>query len=88
MVRLYCPQGHRFAQFKRTTLIERFGPDRVMPSMLRDLKPLRHRHQPFGPAVPAGLLGSNDRRCASGSYNEGRRLTAELDRINIAGCLS
>ena len=39
MVRLYCSECHRFAQFKRTTLIERFGPEKVMPSMLRDLKP-------------------------------------------------
>jgi hypothetical protein len=39
VVRLYCPQCHRFAQFKRTTLLKRFGPDKPMPSMLRDLKP-------------------------------------------------
>ncbi len=39
VVRLYCPQCHRFAQFKRAALLERFGPDKVMPSMLRDLKP-------------------------------------------------
>jgi len=37
-VRLYCPQCHRFAQFKRS-LLKRFGPDLPMPSMLRDLKP-------------------------------------------------
>ena len=35
MIRLYC---HRFAQFKRTTLLERFGPDKPMTTMLRDLK--------------------------------------------------
>jgi hypothetical protein len=39
MVRLYCPQCHRFAQFKRAKLLKRFGPDKVMPSMLGDLKP-------------------------------------------------
>ena len=39
MIRLYCSVCHRFAQFKRTTLLDRFGPDKVMPSMLRDLKP-------------------------------------------------
>ena len=36
MVRLYCSQCHRFAQFKWTTLIARFGPDK---SMLGNLKP-------------------------------------------------
>jgi hypothetical protein len=39
MVRLYCPQCHRFAQFKRARLLVRFGPDKPMPTMLRDLKP-------------------------------------------------
>jgi hypothetical protein len=39
MIRLYCSQCHRFAQFKRAALLKRFGPDKVMPSMLRDLKP-------------------------------------------------
>jgi hypothetical protein len=39
MIGLYCPQCHRFAQFKRTTLLARFGPDKPMPSMLQDLKP-------------------------------------------------
>jgi hypothetical protein len=39
MIRLYCPECHRFAQFKRAKLLERFGPDKPMPTMLRDLKP-------------------------------------------------
>jgi hypothetical protein len=39
MVRLYCSECHRFAQFKRATLLKRFGPDKVTPSMLRDMKP-------------------------------------------------
>jgi hypothetical protein len=39
MVRLYCPQCHRHAQFRRSALLRRFGPDKVMPSMLGDLKP-------------------------------------------------
>ena len=39
MIRLYCPDCHRFAQFKRAKLLERFGPDKPMPTMLRDLKP-------------------------------------------------
>ena len=38
MIRLYCPECHRFAQFKRAKLLERFGPDKPMPTMLRDLK--------------------------------------------------
>jgi hypothetical protein len=39
VVRLYCPACHRFAQFRRSTLLKRFGPDKVMPSLLGDLKP-------------------------------------------------
>ena len=39
MIRLYCPECHRFAQFKRARLLQQFGPDKPMPSMLRDLKP-------------------------------------------------
>jgi hypothetical protein len=39
VVRLYCPEYHRFAQFRRSTLLERFGPAKVMPSRLGDLKP-------------------------------------------------
>jgi hypothetical protein len=39
MIRLYCPECHRFAQFRTTRLLERFGPDMAMPSMLRELKP-------------------------------------------------
>jgi len=39
MIRMYCPDCHRFAQFQRAKLLERFGPDKPMPTMLRDLKP-------------------------------------------------
>ena len=39
VVRLYCPDCGRFAQFRRATLIERFGPDQNMPDMLRLLQP-------------------------------------------------
>lgn len=39
MVRLYCDDCHRFAQFRCAGLIERFGPDQPMPSLLRILKP-------------------------------------------------
>jgi hypothetical protein len=39
MIRLYCPDCHRFAQFKRAKLLEQFGPDKPMPTMLRDLEP-------------------------------------------------
>jgi hypothetical protein len=27
MIRMYCPECHRFAQFRRARLIERFGPE-------------------------------------------------------------
>jgi hypothetical protein len=39
MVRMYCPDCHRFAQFRRASLIERFGPEQPMPTLLRILKP-------------------------------------------------
>jgi hypothetical protein len=39
VVRVYCPDCHRFAQFGRDRLIERFGPEQPMPSLLRILKP-------------------------------------------------
>jgi hypothetical protein len=54
MVRLYCPHCHRFAQFKRTTLLARFGPDKVMPSMLRDLKPCNIGNSLSGPQCQLG----------------------------------
>ena len=54
MVRLYCSECHRFAQFKRTTLLERFGPDKVMPSMLRDLKPCSICNSLSGPQCQLG----------------------------------
>src|SRR5262245_58605745 len=38
MVRLYCPDCRRFAQFRRQTLIDRFG-DVTMPDLLKHLKP-------------------------------------------------
>jgi hypothetical protein len=39
VVRMYCPDCHRFAQFGRAGLIERFGANQAMPSLLRILKP-------------------------------------------------
>jgi hypothetical protein len=39
MVRMYCPECHRFAQFRRAGLIDRFGLDHPMPTLLRILKP-------------------------------------------------
>ena len=60
MVRLYCVQCHRFAQFKRANLMERFGPDKVMPSMLRDLKPCDIGNSLSGPQCQ---LGYWDRMC-------------------------
>ena len=38
MIRLYCPDCHRFAQLKRSKLLEQFGPEKPMPTMLRDVK--------------------------------------------------
>jgi hypothetical protein len=39
MVRLYCPDCHRCAQFRRAGLIERFGAEHDMPSLLAKLQP-------------------------------------------------
>jgi hypothetical protein len=39
VVRMYCPECHRFAQFGRDRLIKRFGDEQPMPSLLRILKP-------------------------------------------------
>ena len=37
VIRVYCPECHRFAQFGRAGLVERFGPDQPMPTLLRIL---------------------------------------------------
>jgi hypothetical protein len=63
MVRLYCWECHRFAQFKRTTLLARFGPNKIMPSMLRDLKPCNIGNSLSGPQCQ---LGSWDRMMSEG----------------------
>jgi hypothetical protein len=39
IVRLYCPDCHCFAQFRTARLIERFGADHGMPSLLAKLRP-------------------------------------------------
>ena len=49
MVRMYCPECHRFAQFGRAGLIERFGADQPMPSLLRILKPCSIGNSLSGP---------------------------------------
>ena len=49
MIRLYCPECHRFAQFKLASLLMRFGPDKPMPTMLRDLKPCNDGNSLSGP---------------------------------------
>jgi hypothetical protein len=36
---MYCPDCHRFAQFRRAGLVERFGAEQPMPTLLRILKP-------------------------------------------------
>jgi hypothetical protein len=49
MIRLYCPDCHRFAQFSRAGLVERFGADQCMPSLLRVLKPCSIGNSLSGP---------------------------------------
>jgi hypothetical protein len=39
MVRLYCAECHRFAQYGRERLVERFGRDQSLPSLLDKLTP-------------------------------------------------
>ena len=49
MIRLYFPECHRFAQFRTSGLLTRFGPDIPMPSMLRKLKPCNIGNGTSGP---------------------------------------
>jgi len=49
VVRLYCSQCHRFTQFKRTTLLQRFGLGRPMPTILGGLKPCDAGNSLSGP---------------------------------------
>jgi hypothetical protein len=39
MIRMYCLDCHRFAQFRRAGLIEQFGTELPMPTLLGKLKP-------------------------------------------------
>lgn len=48
VIRLYCPDCHRFAQFRRDGLLERFGREQLMPDLLGKLKPCG-RDSRFGP---------------------------------------
>jgi hypothetical protein len=43
MVRLYCPECHRFAQFGRAGLLARFGAEIAMPDLLGRLRPCGRR---------------------------------------------
>jgi hypothetical protein len=54
MVRLYCPDCHRFAQYGKTTLIERFGGEIHGHTLLIKLKPCERRTEGVG-AVPCQL---------------------------------
>lgn len=38
-IRLYCRDCHRWAQFQRDGLIERFGADQALPDLLRKVQP-------------------------------------------------
>jgi hypothetical protein len=49
MVRMYCGDCHRFAQFGRAGLIKRFGPQHPMPTLLRLLKPCTIGNAMSGP---------------------------------------
>jgi hypothetical protein len=49
MIRMYCGDCHRFAQFGRDRLIERFGADYPMPTLLRTLKPCNIGNGMSGP---------------------------------------
>ena len=71
MVRLYCPACRRFAQFKRATLLKRFGPAQSMPEMLSKLN-LRARDIPDPPgAMPVAILGRDDTGAPPGSHCQG-----------------
>ena len=64
MVRLYCSACHRFAQFNRTKLLERFGPDKPMPTMLRDPKPCDVGNSLSGPQCQLRYWDAmTDERC-------------------------
>jgi hypothetical protein len=54
MVRLYCPDCHRFAQYRKTTLMERFGGEIHGHTLLVKLKPCDRRTEGVG-AVPCQL---------------------------------
>jgi hypothetical protein len=66
---MYCPDCHRFAQFRRDRLIDRFGAEQPMPSLLRVLKPC---------SIDAGLSGP---QCQLAYFD---RLTPERQAAAIA----
>ena len=39
LVRVYCPECHRFAQFRKEGLVERFGTEVAMPDLLHKIQP-------------------------------------------------
>jgi hypothetical protein len=51
-------------------LLKRFGPDKVMPSMLRDLKPCDIGNSLSGPQCQLGYWGLNDMPSASRGCRE------------------
>jgi hypothetical protein len=56
VVRMYCPECHRFAQFDHDRLIERLGADQAMPSLLRVLKPCSIGNGMSGPQCQLAYL--------------------------------
>jgi hypothetical protein len=64
VVRVYCPDCHRLAQFRRAGLIERFGPRHPMPDAAADPEAVRDRQRHVWGAVPALLLTSERQAAA------------------------
>jgi hypothetical protein len=71
MIRLYCPKCHRLAQFKRTTLLKQFGPDKPMPTMLRDLKPCDIGNSLSGPQCQLRYWDAMTEAARSEAINKG-----------------
>jgi hypothetical protein len=65
------PACHRHAQFKRATLLKRFGPAKVMPSMLGDLKPCGIGGSSSGPQCQLRYWDAMTDAARSEAFNRG-----------------
>jgi hypothetical protein len=72
MIRLYCPECHRFAQFRRAKLLDRFGSDKPMPTMLRDLKPCNVGNSLSGPQCQLRYFDSMTPKARAEAISKGR----------------